>query len=118
MIGKQLEAAWGAFRFNCIFFSGMLFIVLEELYWHIYADRHCVTNGYMVSESIVILCICSTVSRYPAVIVFRYSDQDQMAGDLMACILYAIVQAFLPATAEVIMVYIIRRMRLQHLSQY
>lgn len=40
----------------------------------IFTDRHCVTNGYMVSEFIVILCICSTVSGYPAVIIFRYSD--------------------------------------------
>ena len=32
MIGKQLEAAWGAFRFNLYFFSGMLFIVLGAAY--------------------------------------------------------------------------------------
>lgn len=31
MIGKQLEAAWGAFRFNLYFFSGMLFIVLGAI---------------------------------------------------------------------------------------
>ena len=31
MIGKQLEAAWGAFRFNLYFFSGMLFIVIGAI---------------------------------------------------------------------------------------
>ena len=32
--------------------------------------------------------------------------------------IYAIVQAFLPAYGGGVLVYIIRRMRLQHLSQY
>jgi hypothetical protein len=31
MIGQQLEAAWGAFRFNLYFFSGMVFHVIAAL---------------------------------------------------------------------------------------
>ena len=36
MIGQQLERAWGAFRFNLYFFSGMLFHVIAALL--VYAD--------------------------------------------------------------------------------
>ena len=32
MIGQQLEAAWGAFRFNLYFFSGMFFHVIAALF--------------------------------------------------------------------------------------
>ena len=47
----------------------------------IFTDRRCVTDGYMVSESVAILCICGTLPGYPAVIVLCHTDQDKMAGD-------------------------------------
>ena len=80
MIGKQLEAAWGAFRFNLYFFSGMLFIVIGAILAYLLTGA-VLTDGYMVSESVAILCICGTLPGYPAVIVLCHTDQDQMAGD-------------------------------------
>lgn len=80
MIGKQLEAAWGAFRFNLYFFSGMLFIVIGAILAFLLTGAVLPMDN-MVSESVAILCICGTLPGYPAVIVLCHTDQDQMAGD-------------------------------------
>ena len=100
MIGKQLEAAWGAFRFNLYFFSGMLFIVLGAIL------------AYLLTGTVLPMD-----TWYLNLSLFRLRSNGWLY--LMACILsMRLCRLFFRPTAEVFLVYIIRRMRLQHLSQY
>lgn len=83
--------------------------------WHIYLER-CVTDGYMVSESVAILCICGTTG-YPAVVFFVIPIQIKWLAILDGLyFVYAIVQAFLQTTAEVTMAYYTANAHCVHLD--
>lgn len=80
MIGKQLEAAWGAFRFNLYFFSGMLFIVIGAILAYLLTGAVLPMDTWYLNLSLF-FAFAGTLPGYPAVIVLCHTDQDQMAGD-------------------------------------
>ncbi len=97
MIGQQLEAAWGAFRFNLYFFSGMLFHVIAALLVY-------VTTGISLPLSVWYLNMSlffAFAALYPNVqfllffaIPVKVKYLALLDGLYFA---YAVLQAFLPA---------------------
>ncbi len=118
MIGKQLEAAWGAFRFNLYFFSGMLFIVLGAILAYLLTGTVLPMDTWYLNLSLFF----AFAALYPISSCYYFSLFRLRSNGwlyLMVCILsMRLCRLFFRPTAEVFSVYIIRRMRLQHLSQY
>lgn len=79
MIGKQLEAAWGAFRFNLYFFSGMLFIVIGAILAFLLTGAVLPMDTWYLNLSLFF----AFAALYPDIqpFVLCHTDQDQMAGD-------------------------------------
>lgn len=97
MIGQQLEAAWGAFRFNLYFFSGMLFHVIAALLVY-------VTTGISLPLSVWYLNMSlffAFAALYPNVqflLFFAISVKVKYLALLDGLYFaYAVLQAFLPA---------------------
>ena len=117
MIGKQLEAAWGAFRFNLYFFSGMLFIVLGAILAYLLTGTVLPMDTWYLNLSLFFAFAARIrISSFYYFSLFRLRSNGWLY--LMACILsMRLCRLFFRPTAEVSLAYIIRRMRLQHSSQ-
>lgn len=117
MIGKQLEAAWGAFRFNLYFFSGMLFIVIGAILAYLLTGAVLPMDTWYLNLSLffafghstrISSCYCS----------LSYRSRSNGWRCWMVCILcMRSYRLFFRPTAEVSMAYIIRRMHLLRSSR-
>lgn len=77
-IGKELERAWGTFRFNLYFFAGVLFHVIAAILVYVLTGLVLpLGTGY---EHVVIPCICSYESECTVHAIFHHSGESQMAG--------------------------------------
>ena len=97
MIGKQLEAAWGAFRFNLYFFSGMLFIVLGAILAYLLTGTVLPMDTWYLNLSLFF----AFAALYPDIqllLFFIIPIKIKWLAILDGLyFIYAIVQAFLPA---------------------
>ena len=97
MIGKQLEAAWGAFRFNLYFFSGMLFIVLGAILAYLLTGTVLPMDTWYLNLSLFF----AFAALYPDIqllLFFVIPIKIKWLAILDGLyFIYAIVQAFLPA---------------------
>lgn len=97
MIGQQLENAWGAFRFNLYFFSGMLFhvvaailvyvvtgIVLPMSVWYLNMSLFFAFAALYPDVQFLVFFVIPVKVKYLALIDALY-------------FIYPIIQAFLPA---------------------
>lgn len=97
MIGKQLEMAWGAFRFNLYFFTGVLFHVIAALLVYMITGISMpLTTGYLNLS-----LFFAFAALYPDVqflLFFIIPVKVKWLAWLDgAYFLWAIIQAFLPA---------------------
>ena len=97
MIGKQLEAAWGAFRFNLYFFSGMLFIVIGAILAFLLTGAVLPMDTWYLNLSLFF----AFAALYPDIqllLFFVIPIKIKWLAMLDGLyFVYAIVQAFLPA---------------------
>ena len=97
MIGKQLEAAWGAFRFNLYFFSGMLFIVIGAILAYLLTGAVLPMDTWYLNLSLFF----AFAALYPDIqllLFFVIPIKIKWLAMLDGLyFVYAIVQAFLPA---------------------
>ena len=97
MIGKQLEYAWGAFRFNLYFFSGMFFTVIGAILAYLLTGLVLPMDTWYLNMSLFF----AFAALYPDV-QFLLFFVIPVKVKWLALIdglyfLYAVVQAFLPA---------------------
>ncbi len=97
MIGQQLEMAWGAFRFNLYFFSGMLFHVIAALLVYVIMGIALPLSVWYLNMSLFF----AFAALYPNVqfllffmIPVKVKYLAWLDGLYFA---YAVLQAFLPA---------------------
>lgn len=97
MIGRQLENAWGAFRFNLYFFSGMLLIVIGAIIAYLLTGAVLPMDTWYLNMSLFF----AFAALYPDV-QFLLFFVIPVKVKWLALIdglyfVYAVVQAFLPA---------------------
>lgn len=97
MIGKQLEYAWGAFRFNLYFFSGIFFTVIGAILAYLLTGMVLPMDTWYLNMSLFF----AFAALYPDV-QFLLFFVIPVKVKWLALIdglyfLYAVVQAFLPA---------------------
>ena len=73
MIGQNLEAAWGAFRFN-LYFLYRSTVSSDCGADCILPDRNFIPNRDFVLESVTVFCLCGTVSECGIFAVLCHSD--------------------------------------------
>lgn len=97
MIGIQLERAWGAFRFNVYFFSGMFFHVVAAFIMYFMTGQSLPMNAWYLNLSLFF----AFAALYPDMeflVFFVLPIKVKWLALLDGLyFLYAIVQAFLPA---------------------
>ena len=97
MIGMELERAWGAFRFNVYFFSGMLFHVVAAFLTYFVLKVSLPVNVWYLNMSLFF----AFAALYPDMEFLLFFCIPVKAKWLALLnglyFLYAIVQAFLPA---------------------
>lgn len=97
MIGMQLERAWGAFRFNVYFFSGMFFHILAAFILYFVMGLALPMSAWYLNMSLFF----AFASLYPDMefLVFLILPVKVKWLALLDGLyfLYAVVQAFLPA---------------------
>ena len=115
MIGKQLEAAWGAFRFNLYFFSGMLFIVIGAILAFLLTGAVLPMDTWYLNLSLFF----AFAALYPDIqLLLFFVIPIKIKWLAMVCILcMRSYRLFFRPTAEVSMAYIIRRMHLLRSSR-
>lgn len=97
MIGQQLERAWGAFRFNLYFFSGMIFHVIAAIIAYLLTGISFQMDTWYLNMSLFF----AFAALYPD-LQFLLFFVIPIKAKYLALIdglyfVYAIVQAFLPA---------------------
>ena len=96
-IKEQLEAAWGAFRFNLYFFSGMLFIVIGAILAYLLTGAVLPMDTWYLNLSLFF----AFAALYPDIqllLFFVIPIKIKWLAMLDGLyFVYAIVQAFLPA---------------------
>lgn len=97
MLGQELERAWGTFRFNVYFFSGMLFHVVAALLAYALTGLSFQMDTWYLNMSLFF----AFAALYPNV-QFLLFFVIPVKAKVLALIdglyfLYAVVQAFLPA---------------------
>ncbi len=97
MIGQQLENAWGAFRFNLYFFSGMLFHIVAALLLYVITGMILPMSVWYLNMSLFF----AYAALYPDVqfLVFFVIPVKVKYLALIDALyfIYPIIQAFLPA---------------------
>lgn len=97
MIGIQLERAWGAFRFNVYFFSGMFFHVAAAFIMYFMTGQSLPMNAWYLNLSLFF----AFAALYPDMeflVFFVLPIKVKWLALLDGLyFLYAIIQAFLPA---------------------
>lgn len=96
-IGKQLEMAWGAFRFNLYFFSGVLFHVIAALLVYILTGVSLPLGTHYINMSLFLVF----AALYPDMQFYLYMIIPVKAKWLAfldgAYFLWTVIQAFLPS---------------------
>ncbi len=97
MIGQELENAWGAFRFNLYFFSGMLFHVAAAMLLYVFTGMVLPMSVWYLNMSLFF----AFAALYPDVqfLVFFVIPVKVKYLALIDALyfIYPIIQAFLPA---------------------
>lgn len=97
MIGKELEAAWGAFRFNLYFFAGMLFHVIAAFAAYFTVGVFLPMGTWYLNLSLF-LAYAAVYPETQFYMFFMIPVKAKWLGWLDAIyFLYTIIQAFLPA---------------------
>ena len=78
MVGNTLERVWGAFRFNVYFFMGIIGHVAAALILYVFFG----VSDNRILKLFPVFCLCCNISRSGISVVFRYSDQGEMAGSV------------------------------------
>lgn len=97
IIGKQLEMAWGAFRFNLYFFAGVFFHVIAAILVYVLTGQVFLLDTWYLNMSLFMVF----AALYPDMQFLLYFVIPVKAKWLAwldgAYFIWAVVQAFLPA---------------------